>query len=347
MNASARLLRTGVLVMLLGSVPTSADASLNNSTPRVTAVNGRIELGQMITVAVDHLSDWSYSHDPRKLVPYLDGRALGGIYPDEVNVSGNRLIFHLQQTPQSKKQWQHLLHEPVMHRPISFSVGLEGQSPFDTVLDQDNAVTLIVIPKAWAIVSLAFVLGLFVLLFYLATRTNILRDPGPSPSPGNYKPYDIGRVQTAFWFFIVTTSYVCIWLITGDVDTLSTSVLELMGISAFTALGPKLIGTGWSDNDQPFAPLESSTREPAYKGFFADILSDSHGCSLPRLQMLLWMALFGVVFVSSVYDNLAMPKFSGSLLALIGISAGTYVGFELLGKRSTSDTLPDRKGRPV
>jgi hypothetical protein len=61
---------------------------------------------------------------------------------DEVNISGNRLIFHLQQTPQSKKGWQNLLNEPVMHRPISFSVGLESQSPFDTVLDQDNAVTL-------------------------------------------------------------------------------------------------------------------------------------------------------------------------------------------------------------
>jgi hypothetical protein len=71
---NVRPLRTWVLVLLLGSVPISADASLNNSLPRVTAVNGRIEVGQMITVAVDNLSDWSSSHDPHKLVPYLNGR---------------------------------------------------------------------------------------------------------------------------------------------------------------------------------------------------------------------------------------------------------------------------------
>ncbi len=44
-------------------------------------------------------------------------------------------------------------------------------------------------------------------------------------------------------------------------------------------------------------------------------------------------------FRRSVYDNLAMPGFSGPLLLLMGISAGTYLGFELLGKQSASTDL--------
>ena len=327
MNFTISNLRTCVLVMLFGLVPVSANAALNSSLPRVTAVNGRIEVGQTITVDADHLSDWSANNDPRKLVPYLDGKALTGIYPEEVNLSENRLLFHLQRTPESRNEWRNLLHEPVMRRPISFSVGLEQQPPFDTVFDDDNMLTLTVIPKTWGIVSLAVVFGTLVLLVSLSIRTNILRVPGPSPTPGKYRPYDVARVQTAFWFSIVSTSYLCIWLITGDVDTVTPSILGLMGISAGTALGTHLIGA------------DSSTSLSPSAGFFTDIISDANGYSFHRFQIVLWTLLLGIIFVSFVYDNLAMPKFSGPLLTLIGISAGTYLGFELLGKRSASTDL--------
>ncbi len=327
MNANIPPLRTYVLVMLFGLVSISANATVDSPLPRVTAVTGRIEVGQIVTVDVEHLSDWSASHDPRKLVPYLNGRALTGIYPEEVNLSENRLLFHLQRTPESKKEWENLLHEPVLRRPISFSVGLEQQPPFDTVFEYDNMLTMTVIPKTWGIVSLAVVLGMLVLLVFLSIRTNILRAPGSSPTLGKYRPYDIGRVQTAFWFFIVSTSYLCIWLITSDLDTLTPSVLGLMGISASTALGTRLIS------------VDSSTSEAASAGFFTDIISDANGYSFHRFQMVLWTFLLGIIFVASVYDNLAMPKFSGPLLVLMGISAGTYLGFELVGKRSASTDL--------
>ncbi|HKO42384.1 MAG TPA: hypothetical protein VJU84_03785 [Pyrinomonadaceae bacterium] len=325
MNIST--LREFAVVMLLSLVAISANAAPNSSLPRVTAVKGRIEVGQMITVHVDRLSDWSANHDPRKLVPYLNGRALMGIYPEEVNLSENRLLFHLQRTSESTTEWQNLFHEPVMQRPISFSIGLEDQPPFDTVFDYDHRLSLTVIPRTWGIVSLAVVLGMLLLFVFLSIRTNILRAPGPSPAPGKYRPYDVGLVQTAFWFFIVSTSYLCIWLITGDLDTLTPSVLALMGISASTALGTHLKGT------------DSSTSESASAGFFRDIVSDAGGHCFHRFQIVLWTALLGIIFVASVYDNLAMPQFGGPLLTLMGISAGTYLAFDLLAKRSAPDDL--------
>lgn len=351
----APLRRYVFLAMLLGLIPVSAqiadaqgqgiESALNTSLPRVAAVNGRIEVGQIITVDVDHLSDWSANHDPRKLVPYLNGRALTGLYPEEVNLSENRLLFHLKRTPESKREWESLLHEPVLQRPVTFSVGLEDQSPFETVFDYENRLTFTVIPKKSAIVSLVLVLGILILLVYLATHTNILRDPGSAPAPDKYRPYELGRVQTAFWFFIVSTSYICIWLITGDLDTLTPSVLGLLGISAVTSLVPHLTGAPRNDIGQPDAPLEGLTNATPSKGLFTDILSDANGYSFHRFQMVLWTILLGIIFVASVYDNLAMPRFSGPLLALMGISAGTYLGFELLGKRSGSDDL--RVGKEV
>ena len=39
-------------------------------------------------------------------------------------------------------------------------------------------------------------------------------------------------------------------------------------------------------------------------------------------------SVLGDIFGVSVYGNLAMPEFSSTLLGLMGISSGTYIGFE-------------------
>lgn len=342
-------LLTVLLVLVLTTAGTTnaqvndAAVDSNRVSPRVIAVNGRLEVGQTITVDVDHLSNWSANHDPRKLVPYLNGRPLPGLYPEETNLSENRLLFHLQRTPESKHEWEILLQDPVLSRPVSFSVGLENQPPFETVFDYDHRLNLTVIPKTWGIVSLAAMLGLFVLLAYLGARTNILREERSTPS--SYKPYDLGRVQSAVWFFVISSSYLCLWLITGDLETLTPSILGLMGISAVTALAPGVIATAGSDQDQPLEASKSSTSGSTSKGFITDILSDHEGYSFHRFQIVLWTVLLAIIFLCSVYDDLAMPKFGGALMALMGIGAATYLGFEALGQKSRSYGSQSSEGR--
>ena len=51
----------------------------------------------------------------------------------------------------------------------------------------------------------------------------------------------------AFWFFLVFASYTAIWLITDALDTITASLLALMGISAGTALGEAMIDTSKDD----------------------------------------------------------------------------------------------------
>ena len=63
--------------------------------------------------------------------------------------------------------------------------------------------------------------------------------------------------------------------------------------------------------------------------FINDILSDDDGVSFHRLQIFGWTMVLILIFVVSVYDVLAMPDFDTTLLALMGISGGTYVGFKL------------------
>jgi hypothetical protein len=45
--------------------------------------------------------------------------------------------------------------------------------------------------------------------------------------------------------------------------------------------------------------------------------------------MAAWTLVLGIVFLRQVYNELAMPEFSPSLLMLIGISSGTYLGLKV------------------
>jgi hypothetical protein len=64
------------------------------------------------------------------------------------------------------------------------------------------------------------------------------------------------------------------------------------------------------------------------RGFFTDLFSDQNGVAFHRYQMVVWTVVLGVVFVVLVYRDLAMPDFDASLLGLMGISSGTYIGFK-------------------
>src|SRR5690349_8684072 len=84
--------------------------------PKVISVTGQLKLGEDFTVEVDCLTDWAARNDVRKLVPYLNGRELAGVYPDAIHLSHNQVLFHLERTPDSKEAWADLLRNPVLRR---------------------------------------------------------------------------------------------------------------------------------------------------------------------------------------------------------------------------------------
>jgi hypothetical protein len=75
------------------------------------------------------------------------------------------------------------------------------------------------------------------------------------------------------------------------------------------------------------------------RGFWRDLVTDDRGgVTLDRVQILVWTIVLGMIFLSSVALELTMPEFSGTLLALMGISSGTYIGFQL--PQRTDNTTP-------
>ena len=66
------------------------------------------------------------------------------------------------------------------------------------------------------------------------------------------------------------------------------------------------------------------------RGWWRDLVTDDRGgVALDRVQILVWTVVLGLIFLWSVLLELTMPEFSGTLLALMGISSGTYIGFKL------------------
>jgi hypothetical protein len=245
-----------------------------------------------------------------------------------------------------------------------------------------------VISPVYGLIALLIITVTLILLLWLVTHTNIIREPGPPPTAGKRRPYNLGRAQMAFWFFLIYASYVAIWLITGALDTITTSLLALMGISAGTALGEAMIDNGkdtaktnrvndlsaekvaleqsisetqpqleaaneaastaladQSNRDalnrqltdsrtrlgqieQQLRTLSAQQSATVSSGFLRDILSDSSGYSFHRFQIFAWTLVLGIIFISSVYNSLSMPEFSPTLLGLMGLSAGTYIGFK-------------------
>ncbi len=86
--------------------------------------------------------------------------------------------------------------------------------------------------------------------------------------------------------------------------------------------------------EEKITELEKKTTEQKSKDFWDDIFTDGNGSmSFHRFQIFVWTIVLGVIFLYSVWSRLSMPEFSGTLLALQGISAGTYLGFKIPEKQ--------------
>src|ERR1700682_2842122 len=119
------------------AAPSVAPTPAPAPSPKVAAVEGHLELDEIIGVEVEHFSEWAATHDATKLVPFINGRAVRGNYPEEIHPDRNRLHFHLEIKPQNKELWTDLLGAPHgLRHPVTFTIGLESESPFDSVFNQ-------------------------------------------------------------------------------------------------------------------------------------------------------------------------------------------------------------------
>jgi hypothetical protein len=91
-------------------------------------------------------------------------------------------------------------------------------------------------------------------------------------------------------------------------------------------------------NDTEFA-FKRATNQSL--GIWNDIISDANGVNFHRFQMAAWTIVLAFIFAVAVTRILAMPDFDNTLLALQGLSAGTFLGLKI-----TEPKVTDVPGKP-
>lgn len=220
--------------------------------------------------------------------------------------------------------WKALLRGWTWSRPVTVALGTSQQGIEPTIQPLANKFQLIVVPRSVRfILSLVLAIAVAGAVISLGYNSNLLRDPPVIPlDPGVRPPFSLGRVQWAWWILLILTGYLAIGLVTWDyVNVFSTTALTLLGISTGTAFGAGMIGGGQATRratlKQDVAGLEAQTQaatdpntkeklrvefakrnselekldarlQQGTQGFILDILSDEHGVSLHRFQIVIW-----------------------------------------------------------
>lgn len=350
------------------------------------------------------------SNCKKNIALYFNGMKISTSIVENNPVGTIEFALKYDSSAEIKQNWASLLGAPIPNwkdvennppkpgfftRPVNIAIGLDDgtkwipfknnvkeneiEKKFYVVLEQVNLV------KFWIFIAFLIVIIIFIWVYrplHGALR-EALSDIGPKPKTGT-KPWSLARCQMAFWFVLVTVSYVSIWVTTGALDAISDSALALIGIGTGAALGSvaidisgdsqskrndleqKLIGMQEEaqgieqelQQNQALTPDQKKYKERLLhalqhnqmqikekilriiennpsQGFSKDILSDPDGdAALHRIQIVIWTLILGIIYIYSVWETLAMPEFSPTLLALQGLSAGAYLGFKIPDKKS-------------
>ncbi len=272
----------------------------------------------------------------KEITLFIDGIPLKGVSPGSgaINRDRDELRFFISHTEGPIALWNRLIatrgQEELFTRKVSLSVGLDYQAPIPTLVKGDNPFTLILVRKSWFATSIVIIAALLILFLVLVVKSDILRDIGPNPESGR-KPYSLSHFQMAIWFFIIISSWLMLYVVKHTMNTITDTLVILMGISAGTGIGGVTI-----DSNRDVRVRQS-------RGFLRDILSDEHGISFHRFQIFAWTIVMVAVFIRQVTAYLCMPEFDSSLLVLMGISSGTYLGFKVTEKPGGGNAAAKRK----
>jgi hypothetical protein len=292
----------------------------------------------------------------KTVVLFLNNRPMKGLVRNPPSdPKDSVLYFQLTRSNEAREAWTSILGSPLTKdHLVDVSIGFEDGFALKTNDPKATRLTFDVVPTAlfagWAI-FVAIMLGAFI---RLAKRSNIIRDASPVLDD-TLGTYSLSRLQGAWWFFVIIAAYIFIGVITGDFsNSVNSTALILLGIGAGTVIGSAAIDAqkdtaearastveaitkvqqqvqSLTEDDAAKARLESQLRklQGQSEGIIKDILSDANGISFHRFQIAVWTLVLSIIFVLDVYQTLAMPEFNTTLMGMMGLSAGTYLGLKI------------------
>ena len=161
------------------------------------------------------------------------------------------------------------------------------------------------------------------------------------------------KFQLWLWTMVISLGIFSIWIarmivaedVVSPIDDIPESLLSLLGISVLTAVGAKGVTTSYINQNLSKKP---SKKPDDRTGPIQELLADDSGIpELAKLQMFFFTFIAVIFFLITVADNinggvvanLVLPDVDQSLLVLMGISSGGY-----LGKKFITREYPTLRG---
>jgi len=339
------------LLFFIISFPASLAAGTWSVIPQAGKTTASITPGSAVSIqGTDEFNTWfeSQSLESGEVLVYMNGQLLVNATLRLRNAETSLYVFDFSRSAISSSIWPAIRARapgsPYLSRNIDLAFG-DSQSIH---WNQGTQSVQLILIRTKMIVAWGLVIVCLLIFFLNLTRkSNILR-AGRPPIPDEKPPMSLARTQMAFWLFVIVSSYVWIWLITGNLHSTNETVLILLGIASGTYLGAVFIegssgevtvneGTVGDADELPATDHVMPIRKRETK-WFMQLLSDNTGVKLHRFQILTWTVVLGGIFIVETIKSLSMPSFPPSLLGLLGISTSTYLGFkfpELKGQDQT------------
>jgi hypothetical protein len=178
----------------------------------------RIRLGSQVTICIKGLHQWiKEGNDPNSLRLFLGGHMLSSTEPAALSPASQEYVNFVLEFDSTDKHdratWAEIFDAVRNSEEGRISVTV-GDSKNRQAFESDIYATFVLYPW-FTRLALLLVIVLLVILVMLATNTDLLRDTSAGhPEPPDKTPLSLGRVQMAWWFYLVIAAYVYIWLVT-------------------------------------------------------------------------------------------------------------------------------------
>jgi hypothetical protein len=298
---------------------------------------------------IDTLANWPKD---QKLILWFNDIPYHNLTVWSINTNTREMVFKLTYDSSTKASWDVLYllsYRKIFKYYDVMNVQVGTDNKCLTLPGGNNAKIYFKCTERWMLwASYIILLALIGLFIWLIRWDHLIRntisfaegvtvvkkfstDPAVRANEVRSKdiPFSLSRSQLCFWLFIISISFVFIWLNTdGDMPNITGSTAMLLGISGGTSVLSKIIESSGKSTSDPKPTAADFYKNSKSKNFFLDIVSDDNGLSVSRLQMVIFTFILGLYYAWYVMLNLEMPEFTSTTLLLMGISSSTYAGIK-------------------
>ena len=229
--------------------------------------------------------------DPKKAQLWIDGSSLG-VDPRVLRTPPDRveLVYPLLRTEQNRKMWSRLLGSPFEGNrktvPVSVQYGdkpLKWRDPPQSGDASESKITLVTYNKGLMVLGIVVSLAVLVITVLVALRTAMMRDSLIPQMRLTDRPFSLGRLQMLVWFCLIFGSFLFIFAVTLDMNSITAESFILLGISGTTALASVAIDVNKDgpveDARKQIAALGIKSRDETDKLFEANKTSPGAAAS--------------------------------------------------------------------